>query len=455
MCSSNDLEDNVFDHVTPNTPKRFDEFLQRDVFFHQNRASRGSADYEISRKFMKPGITPDTPISQVKWKKITLTEKNLFTCWAISDEHRLVSPTASGISSWSIRAEHCAGLAEPQVRMLRLFYFCHDFSCLQLLSFFFDCTAMETFTKLFLSPLFVLKSLLSACKTNSATTIKSKIPEIPPFRGKTKMSKQNLQNWIRFVLFPFFLLFVLVHETWSEFSIDKYWHKSQLSSSSCATTSSSSAPSAKGSPSVQIPDIPAFKKTENQHSNYSPYKAVTQSTTSTSISVSPPAVSNVTQFRKRSSKEIVQIEHDHKSPSGGAEWKHRLQVAELSPIHRSTECISSKNSDSKFIKPAPSLTNISMKIEQCGTSNGYDTRRWAFCMDYPLFRSNLRFHAENVDRRRTTSGGNRSQEESPEAKVRQRSKINRRFLVETKRAASKGSRESRSREGGRRSWRTG
>lgn len=138
-------------------------------------------------------------------------------------------------------------------------------------------------------------------------------------------------------------------------------------SSSCVTTSSS--PTAKGSPSVAIPEIPSFRKSDNQHSNYSPFKAVTQSTTSMSISVSPPAVPNITPFRKRSSKEIVQIEHDHKSPSGVAEWKHRLQVAEQSPIHRSTECIASKSSaDSKLIKPAPSLTNISMKIETSGSS---------------------------------------------------------------------------------------
>lgn len=60
-------------------------------------------------------------------------------------------------------------------------------------------------------------------------------------------------------------------------------------------------------------------------------------------------------------------------PSGGAEWTRRLKVAEQSPIHRSTDCIVSKelgtSSDSELLKPAPSWTNVALKTtEQAATS---------------------------------------------------------------------------------------
>ena len=53
-------------------------------------------------------------------------------------------------------------------------------------------------------------------------------------------------------------------------------------------------------------------------------------------------------------------------PSGGAEWARRLKVAEPSPIHRSTDCIITKqelatSSDSELLKPAPSWTNVALK----------------------------------------------------------------------------------------------
>jgi hypothetical protein len=66
LISRNYSDDIAFEHMTPNTPpKRFDESLQRDVFFHHNRNARGSADDEIYR-FVKDSATPaDSPISQV------------------------------------------------------------------------------------------------------------------------------------------------------------------------------------------------------------------------------------------------------------------------------------------------------------------------------------------------------------------------------------------------------
>jgi hypothetical protein len=62
----NDADDIAFEHMTPNTPKRFDDSLQRDVFSH-NRNARGSADDEMYR-FVKDNATPDSPISQVSPK---------------------------------------------------------------------------------------------------------------------------------------------------------------------------------------------------------------------------------------------------------------------------------------------------------------------------------------------------------------------------------------------------
>lgn len=102
------------------------------------------------------------------------------------------------------------------------------------------------------------------------------------------------------------------------------------------------------------------------------------------MSVSPPKISEIPPFNKqqRKSKEFVQNEHfsqegshpEHQLTIGahGAEWTRRLKVAEQSPIHRSTDCIVSKDlgtsSDSELLKPAPSWTNVALKTEQAGTS---------------------------------------------------------------------------------------
>lgn len=64
FISSNDYED-VFERVTPSSPKRFDEHLQRDIFTHHHRISRGSADHESAYHLRDDG-TPDSPISQVR-----------------------------------------------------------------------------------------------------------------------------------------------------------------------------------------------------------------------------------------------------------------------------------------------------------------------------------------------------------------------------------------------------
>ena len=132
---------------------------------------------------------------------------------------------------------------------------------------------------------------------------------------------------------------------------------------------------------IQIPEIPPFRKHQNQHSNYPPPPSTSQSTVS--MSVSPPKISEIPPFKQRKSKDFVQTEHSSQDgshpehqltigPSGGAEWTRRLKVADSSPIHRSTDCIVSKelgtSSDSELMKPAPSWINITSKTEQAGTS---------------------------------------------------------------------------------------
>lgn len=160
----------------------------------------------------------------------------------------------------------------------------------------------------------------------------------------------------------------------------------RLSSSPSATSSSqqSVAPSRNVSQPTQIPEIPPFRKHENQHSNYPPHPS-SSSQGSFSTSMSPPKLPEIPPFNKqRKSKEFVHSEHhsqdgshpEHQltiGPSGGAEWMRRLKVAESSPVHRSTDCIVSKDSgtssDSELLKPAPSWSNIATKTtEQAGTS---------------------------------------------------------------------------------------
>lgn len=164
---------------------------------------------------------------------------------------------------------------------------------------------------------------------------------------------------------------------------------------------------------IQIPEIPPFRKHDNQHSNYPPFpgsisslQTITASTTYTlSTSISPPKVSEIPPFKPRKSKDLTPTDAQHQQasssssssqhresqdsttsivaggvpehqitigPTGGAEWMRRLKVAEHSPIHRSTDCIVSKDlgtsSDSELLKSAPSWSNVALKTDQAGTS---------------------------------------------------------------------------------------
>lgn len=135
---------------------------------------------------------------------------------------------------------------------------------------------------------------------------------------------------------------------------------------------------------VQISEIPPFRKHENQHSNYPPLPT-SASFNPASVSASPPKIPEIPPFNKqRKSKDFAYTEPhsqdgshpEHQltiGPSGGAEWTRRLKVAENSPIHRSTDCIISKelgtSSDSELLKPAPSWTSVAHKTtEQASTS---------------------------------------------------------------------------------------
>lgn len=161
------------------------------------------------------------------------------------------------------------------------------------------------------------------------------------------------------------------------------WIPPNSSPSATSSSTQSVAPTRATSQPVQIPEIPPFRQHENQHSNYPPPPSMNQSTVPSSMSVSPPKISEIPPFKQRKSKDYVHTEQhsqdgshpEHQltiGPSGGAEWTRRLKVAESSPIHRSTDCIISKelgtSSDSELLKPAPSWINIIAKTEQAGTS---------------------------------------------------------------------------------------
>lgn len=142
---------------------------------------------------------------------------------------------------------------------------------------------------------------------------------------------------------------------------------------------------------IQIPEIPPFRRSNHQHSNYPPLPSQSpQTTASTSISVTPPNLSEIPPFKPRKSSDYSDVhrqEHresqdsaipEHQltiGPTGGAEWMRRLKVAEQSPIHRSTDCIISKDkelatsSDSELLKPAPSLTNVALKLDMSAESS--------------------------------------------------------------------------------------
>lgn len=163
-----------------------------------------------------------------------------------------------------------------------------------------------------------------------------------------------------------------------------------FSSPTSSSNQSVAAPVKTSSPPIQIPEIPPFRKHENQHSNYPPHPTSSQfssSQSTVSMSVSPPRVSEIPPFNKqqRKSKESVlneplgqdsHPEHQLTIGAHGAEWMKRLKVVETSPIHRSTDCIVSKDlgtsSDSELMKPAPSWSNVALKSDQAGTSKGFN-----------------------------------------------------------------------------------
>lgn len=171
--------------------------------------------------------------------------------------------------------------------------------------------------------------------------------------------------------------------SWNPYRRDFYDASRFRSPSATSSSTQSMVPTRTISQAVQIPEIPPFRKHENQHSNYPPHPNYNIQTTG-STSLSPPKLSEIPPFKQRKSKDYVHSEqqlHDSShpehqltiGPTGGAEWTRRLKVAEQSPIHRSTDCIVSKelgtSSDSELLKPAPSWTNVALKFtEQASTS---------------------------------------------------------------------------------------
>jgi anoctamin-8 len=173
------------------------------------------------------------------------------------------------------------------------------------------------------------------------------------------------------------------------------------SSPTATSSSTQSMPKRTSSQPIEISEIPPYRKRDNQHSNYPPIppgssgspQTITSAVSSVQLSSTPPKISEIPAFKQRRSKDMTPSEaslsqhresHDsaisqipeHQitiGPTGGAEWMRRLKVAEQSPIHRSTDCIVSKelgtSSDSELLKSAPSWSNVALKSsEQAGTS---------------------------------------------------------------------------------------
>lgn len=57
-------DDVVFERVTPNSPKQFDDLQRNPLISHQIKHKRGSAD---KSSYHASEMTPDSPISQVNY----------------------------------------------------------------------------------------------------------------------------------------------------------------------------------------------------------------------------------------------------------------------------------------------------------------------------------------------------------------------------------------------------
>lgn len=118
------------------------------------------------------------------------------------------------------------------------------------------------------------------------------------------------------------------------------------------------------SPPKIIADIPPFKSRKSKD------------LTPTSESQLAAASSSSSSSQHRESQDSTHQVPEHQitiGPTGGVEWMRRLKVAEQSPIHRSTDCIASKDlgtsSDSELLKPAPSWSNVALKTEQVASTS--------------------------------------------------------------------------------------
>lgn len=218
----------------------------------------------------------------------------------------------------------------------------------------------------------------------------------------------------------------------------------------CSSPTSSSAqakPKRTSSQPIQIPEIPPFKKRDNQHSNYPPHHGSSQSpqassssmnTANTMAGISPPkAIADIPPYKPRKSKDLTPTGESHQQvasssssssqhresqdstashqvpehqitigPTGGAEWMKRLKVAEQSPIHRSTDCIVSKDmgtsSDSELLKPAPSWSNVAMKTEQTASTSEIIESKFSLGISfilYALIRRKCTIRSESNDDR--------------------------------------------------------
>ncbi|GAB0095568.1 Anoctamin [Sergentomyia squamirostris] len=153
---------------------------------------------------------------------------------------------------------------------------------------------------------------------------KQKITEIPPYRG---------------------------------YSIRNSMPKKNKSAGYSPTTKTITQP-------MHIPEIPPFRKQYPQRSSIS----------SSGVTPSPPKIPEIPPFKPRKSTELTPTSVASITQSGGEsqpvgvpDWARRLKAAEPSPIHRSTDCIVTKelhpgtDSPEQVLKNAPSWSSVAMR----------------------------------------------------------------------------------------------
>ncbi|XP_037911373.1 anoctamin-8 isoform X2 [Hermetia illucens] len=175
--------------------------------------------------------------------------------------------------------------------------------------------------------------------------------EIPPYSGACKSCKQKMK--------------IPVIPSFRGHSVRNLSSNANLHAFSGASSSAMAlSQSIKG---MHIPEIPPFRK-----KSYDEPPTVSSPSSSDIVkkirkNSSPPKIFEIPPYKPRKSTEWTpQPSHGEYNanllPTHGPEWMKRLKGADSSTIHRSIDCIASKelasNSEPDILKPAPSWSNV-------------------------------------------------------------------------------------------------